>query len=53
MTDHHVSEEDVLFARAGADVMDDEGRALFRHSIAEDADVQDAGSEVPRDDVAR
>jgi hypothetical protein len=53
MTDHGVTEEDVLFARAGADVMDDEGCALFRQPVAQDADVQDAPAEVPENDVAR
>src|SRR5687767_15516939 len=53
VTDHRVTEEDVLFACASADVMDDERRAFCRHPIAQDADVQYAVAEIPRDDVAR
>lgn len=49
-----VREQHVLDLRAGADVVDDEIAIGAAHGdVGHDADVRDAGGEIPRDEVAR
>lgn len=53
MADDGVAEQEVVFLRAGVDVVQDQWRAVVAAAVRHDADMQQAAAgEFPRHDVA-